>query len=151
MNDGNGGKDYTVTTQGATGTITPAPLAMTATSDTKVYDATTSSGKTPAYGTLYGGDTVTGLAQAFARKDVLGAGGSTLNVTAYTVNDGDGGKDYAVTTQGATGTITPATLIITATSDTKVYDGTMSSGKTPAYGTPYGGDTVTGLAVAVAG
>ena len=44
-----------------------------------------------------GGDTVTGLSQAFASKNVLGANGSTLAVTGYTVNDGNGGNDYTVT------------------------------------------------------
>ena len=80
---------------------------ITATSDTKVYNGTTTSSKTPTYGTLYNGDTVTGLTQAFTSKNVLGANGSTLTVTGYTVNDGDGGKDYTVTTETATGTITP--------------------------------------------
>ncbi len=145
VNDGDGGKDYTLTTQSATGTITPAALTITATSDTKVYGGTTSSSQIPTHGALFPGDTVTGLAQAFASKNALGANGSTLKVTGYTVNDGDDGHDYAVTTQGASGTITPAVLTITATSDTKVYDGTTSSSKTPTYGTLGGGDTVTGL------
>ncbi len=34
---------------------------------------------------------MTGLSQAFTSKDVLGSNGSTLTVTAYTVNDGNGG------------------------------------------------------------
>ena len=55
---------------------------------------------------------------------MLGTDGSTLTVTGYTVNDGNGGNDYTVTLQSAAGTITPAALTITATSDTKVYDGT---------------------------
>ena len=55
---------------------------------------------------------------------MLGADGSTLAVTGYTVNDGNGGNDYTVTLVTATGTITPAALTITATSDSKVYDGT---------------------------
>jgi trimeric autotransporter adhesin len=145
VNDGDGGKDYTVTTENASGTITPAALVITATSDTKVYDGTTGSSQTPTYGTLYGGDTVTGLTEAFASKNVLGANGSTLTVTGYTVNDGDGGEDYTVTIQSAPGTITPTALTITATSDTKVYDGTTSSSQTPTYGMLYSGDTVTGL------
>ncbi len=56
----------------STGVITPAPLTITATSDFKVYDGTTSSSQTPTVGTLYDGDTVTGLTQAFASNDVLG-------------------------------------------------------------------------------
>ena len=145
VNDGNGGADYTVTLQTATGTITPAALTISAVSDTKGYDGTLTSSETPAVGTLYGTDTVTGLAQAFQSKDVLGVGGSTLQVTGYQVNDGNGGADYTVTLQTATGTITPAALTISAVSDTKVYDGTLTSSETPAVGTLYGTDTVTGL------
>ena len=103
VNDGDGGKDYTVTTQTAPGTITPAALIITATSDTRVYDGTTVSSQsgTSYHDTRggYGGDTVSGLIQAFLSKGVLGAGGSTLVVTGYTVNDGDGGKDYTVVTR----------------------------------------------------
>ena len=148
VNDGNGGADYTVTLQTATGTITPAALTISAVSDTKVYDGTLTSSETPAVGTLYGTDTVTGLVQAFESKDVLGAGGNTLQVTGYQVNDGNGGADYTVTLQTATGTITPAALTISAVSDTKIYDGTLTSSETPAVGTLYGTDTVTGLAQA---
>src|SRR6185312_15901093 len=98
VNDDNGGKDYSVTTNSALGTITPASLTLSAVTDSKVYDGTTSSSQTPTVGTLYGSDSVTGLAQAFASKDVLGTNGSTLEVRGYTVNDGNGGKDYSVTT-----------------------------------------------------
>ena len=41
---------------------------------------------------------MTGLTQAFASKNVLGTNGSTLAVTGYTINDGNGGNDYTVTT-----------------------------------------------------
>ena len=150
VNDGDGGQDYKVITQNAPGTITPAALTITAVSDARVYDGTTVSSKTPTAGTLYGGDTVTGLIQAFQSKDVLEAGGSTLVVTGYTVNDGDGGQDYMVTTRTATGTITPAALTITAASDIKVYDGTAVSSQAPTLGMLYAGDTVTGLAQAFA-
>ena len=153
VNDGNGGADYTVTLQSATGTITPAALTITATSDSKVYDGTTTSGQTPAESGLItvSGDTLSGLSQAFTSKDVLGTGGSTLTVEAgYTVNDGNGGSDYAVTLQSASGTITPAALTITATSDSKVYDGTTTSGQTPAESglITVSGDTLSGLSQA---
>ena len=62
---------------------------------------------------------------------MLGTNGSTLVVTGYTINDGNGGNDYTVTLCNATGTITPAALTITATSDSKVYDGTTTSTATP--------------------
>ena len=119
------------TTATAAGTITPAALTITAATDTKVYDGTTSSSATPTVSGLLGSDTVTGLTEAFASKDVLGVNGSTLNVTAYTVNDGNSGNDYTVTTATALGTITPAALTITAATDTKVYDGTTTGQQTP--------------------
>jgi hypothetical protein len=132
------------TTASGAGRITPAPLTITATSDTRVYDGTTSSSQVPTLGTLFGGDTVTGLAQAFASKDVLGAGGSTLNVTAYTVNDGDGGKDYTVTTQSATGTITPAPLTITANNGMMSFGGAVPP-LTASYAGFVGDDTPASL------
>jgi hypothetical protein len=151
INDGNGGKDYTVTLNTASGTITPAPLAITAASASKPYDGTTSSSQTPTVGTLYNSDTVTGLSQAYASKDVLGTGGSTLTVTGYTVSDGNGGKDYTVSLQSSSGTITPAPLTIAAGSDSKQYDSTTASSQTPTIiGTLYGSDTVTGLSQAFA-
>ena len=77
------------------------------------------------------GDTVTGLSQAFVSRHVLGANGSTLQVTGYTVNDGNSGNNYTVATHTASGTITQAALDIYAVTDSKVYDGTTSSGQTP--------------------
>jgi len=140
--------DYTVTQPTIAASITPAPLTISATSDSKVYDGTTNSTALPTTSTVYGTDTVTGLSQAFGSKDVLGAGSSTIAVTGYVVNDGNGGNDYTVTTSTATGTITPAPLTISATSDTKVYDGTTNSTALPTTSTLYGTDTVTGLSQA---
>src|SRR5207237_589337 len=121
VNDGNSGANYAVTLHTATGTITAASLNIYATSDSKTYDGTTSSSATPTYSPspLYGTDTVTGLAQAFQSKNVLGTNGSTLEVTAYTVNDGNSGGNYQVTLHMATGTISARTLNIYATSDSK--------------------------------
>ena len=83
-----------------------------------------------------GGDTLSGLSQAFTSKDVLGTGGSTLVVEGELHGrDGNGGADYTVTLQSAAGTITPAALTITATSDSKIYDGTTTSAASPAVGT----------------
>ena len=71
---------------------------------------------------------MSGQAQAYASKNVLGTNGSTLQVTAYTVNDGNLGNNYTVSTNAAVGTITPASLTVNAVVyDTKVYDSTTSS------------------------
>ena len=110
--------------------VTPASLNIYATSDTKVYDGTTVSTAAPTFqvagepvDTLYNSDTLTGLVQAFDSKDVLGSDGSTLEVTGYAVNDGNAGADYTVSTNAATGTITPAALSISVTPYTFTYDG----------------------------
>src|SRR5207248_1595595 len=107
INDGNAGGNYTLTTHDANGTITPHGLDIYATTDSKTYDGTTSSTATPTSAGGQAGDTVTGLTQAFNSKTVMGTNGSTLHVnTGYSVNDGNGGADYAVTLHTATGTIT---------------------------------------------
>ena len=67
---------------------------------------------------------MTGSTQAFTAKNALGANGSTLIVTGYTVNDG---KNYKVTTQTAAGTITPDPLTARAKSDSIVYGSSLPS------------------------
>ena len=121
LSDGNNGGNYTVTTGTATGTITPAALAVNAVTDSKTYNGSTASSGAVSVGTLYSTDTVTGTSQAFTSKDVKGANGSTLAVTGYTVNDGNSGNDYTVTTGTATGTINPAVLTVTANAASRPY------------------------------
>src|SRR5207244_10348431 len=106
-NDGNGGADYTVTTHDASGTITARALDINAVTETKPYDGTTSSSKTPTTGTLYSTDTVT-ASQSFGSRHVLGLGASVLHVNAgYLVNDGNGGADYTVRNHTARRTSEP--------------------------------------------
>ncbi|HWS26621.1 MAG TPA: MBG domain-containing protein, partial [Xanthomonadales bacterium] len=109
---------YTVSpnsASGAIGEITPAALSLNAVSDSKVYDGMTSSGGVVSTVGLVGGDTLSGLSQRFASKNVLGVNGSTLAVNAgYVVSDGNGGANYTVTTNAAPGTIMPASLVIAA-------------------------------------
>src|SRR5439155_16581710 len=126
VNDGNSGNNYSVTAHTASGTITAVSLDIYTASDSKTYDRTTSSSTTPTVGTgqLKNSDTVTGLIQAFVSKNVLGTNGSTLQVTAYTVNDGNSGGNYQVMLHTATGTITPATVTASIVGNpTKTYDG----------------------------
>ncbi len=145
VNDGNSGGNYTVTTQAATGTINKATLTLAAVTDTKTYDATANSAGTVSVSGLLGSDTVTGETQSFGSKNVLGADGSTLAVNGgYTVDDGNSGGNYTVTTQTATGTINKATLTLAAVTDTKTYDATATStGAVDVIGLQ-GSDTVTG-------
>ena len=127
VNDGNGGANYSVTTSTAAGTITPYGITVDAVTDSRVFNNTTSSAATPTNSALFGSDNVTGKTQAFLSKNVLGTNGSTLQVTAYTVNDGNLGNNYTVATHTALGTITKRGLTVTATGINKVYDGNTTA------------------------
>jgi filamentous hemagglutinin family protein len=106
-----------------TANIDKASLTISAVSDSKVYDGTTVSTGAPTSDILTAaGDTITGLSQSYASKNVLGTNGSTLVVNGgYTVNDGNGGNNYTVHLATALGTITPATLNVVADDKTMVY------------------------------
>ncbi|MBK7000930.1 MAG: filamentous hemagglutinin N-terminal domain-containing protein [Rhodoferax sp.] len=146
INDGNSGSNYTVAivTSNA-GVIAPAPLAITATANTKTYDGTTSSSSLPTPTGLVSGDTITGLGQTYDNRNA--GTGKTLSVsTGYAINDGNSGNNYTVTTANSSaGIITPAPLAITATANTKTYDGTTSSSSLPTSTGLVSGDTITGL------
>src|SRR5204863_6906388 len=128
----------------------PASLTINAVTDMKVYDASTGSTGVPTVSGLQSGDTVSGRVQMYASKNVLGSNGSTLQVSGYTVNDGNSGNNYTVAANTAAGTITPASLTISAVTDTKVYDATTSSGGAPTVAGLVGGDSVTASAQAYA-
>lgn len=115
VNDGNSGNNYNVTTvPDTTGVISKAPLTITAVANTKVYDATTSAIATPTTSGLQGSDTVTGLSETYDNHHV--GTGKTLSVAGYTVNDGNGGNNYPVTTvPNVTGVITAAGTAVTLT------------------------------------
>ncbi len=92
---------------------------------------------------LVGGDTAA-FTESYAAKNV--GTGLTLTPTG-SVNDGNGGHNYAVTfVSVTTGVINKAGLTITAAANTKTYDGTTSAAATPTVvGLQGGSDTVTGL------
>jgi len=126
--------------------ITPAPLTLNAVTDSKVYDGTTTSTAMPTATGLQTGDTLTGLNQTFANKNVLGLNQSVLNSnTSYTLNDGNGGANYTVSSSSAQGTISPAPLTLNAVTDSKVYDGTTVSTAVPTFVGLQTGDSLTGL------
>lgn len=99
------------------------PLTVTAVTDSRAYNGTTSSAGTPTVTGLQQGDSLNGsLTQRYASKDALGTGNSTLLTTGdYTVSDGQGGNNYAVGVLTAPGTITPTPLTITASDVSKWY------------------------------
>ena len=106
---------YALSFTGAKLTINQRRITVTATTDSKTYDGTTSSKGIPTItsGTLAYGDTAT-WTQSFATKDV--GTGLTLIPTG-TVSGGSGGANYAVTfVNNTTGQISPASLTATAPS-----------------------------------
>ena len=110
-----------------TANVTAKALTLAAVTDTKTYDGTTSSGATVTVTGLEGNDTAS-VSQAFTNKNVLGANGSTLQVNSgYTINDGNSGNNYSVSTSTATGTINKAALTVAMSNQTKTYDGTTAA------------------------
>jgi hypothetical protein len=101
--------DYALTQPAVLANITPAPLTITATSNTKTFDATASATAIPKVTGLQGNDTVTGLSEAYNNPSP--GSGKTLLVTGYTVNDGNNGYNYTVAlVLNTTGVITDAPL-----------------------------------------
>lgn len=148
VNDGNGGANYTLTTSTAPGAITAAPLTLTASAATRPYDGTTAAPGTATATGLFAGDTVSGVTQVF---DGRNAGARTVSITGYTLNDGNGGANYAVTLNSAAGSISRALLTLTASAATRTYDGTTAAPGTPTVSGLVAGDTVSGLVQAFDG
>lgn len=117
----------------------PIPLTITAVTDTKVYDGTTSSVGVPSItGTIVMGDTPM-FTQEYSTKD-WGIGNKTLEADGE-VDDGNSGNNYDYTfVDFTTGTITKRTLTVTAEPDTKPYDGNNSSSVSPSADAVQGGD-----------
>jgi hypothetical protein len=131
VTDGNSGNNYSVTfTPVYTGTITTRAITVTAGSDTRGYDGTTSSTGVPTitFGTLAAGDSVV-WTQTFNTKT---AETNKTLMPAGTVNDGNNGENYIVTYASVdTGVITARSITVTAVTDSKTYDGTTSSSVVP--------------------
>ena len=147
---GSQANDYALRATNSAVTIVPKSLIVSAVTDRKVYNGTTTSTGVPVVVSgLVGGDSADGFTQAFTSKDVLGADGSLIAVTpgSGTINDGNGGNDYTLSTNTATGTITPAPLVASLTGKVeKYYDGNTNatlSASNYALSGVFGSDKVT--------
>jgi hypothetical protein len=131
MNDGNGGANYSVSyVTNTAGVITAAPLTVTAQTDSRVYNGTTSSSVAPVVsGTLY--DPIgTAATQTYDNRNA--GTGKTLTAGGLVMNDGNSGANYSVSyVTNTSGVITPAPVTVTAQADSRVYDGTTNSGVAP--------------------
>ena len=106
VTDGNGGNNYTYTFDAvSTGVITAQALTITAVTNTKSYDGTTSAAGVPTItaGSLGTGDTAN-FHETYGTRNV----GTGLTLTpSGTVNDANGGNNYTYTFDAAsTGVIT---------------------------------------------
>jgi hypothetical protein len=128
--------NYTLVNGSRTATITAAPLTLTTSNVVKTYDGGLSvAGATVAPAPivkagsntqLFGLDSVSGGNYAFTNANA-GSGNRSVTVAGVTVNDGNGGLNYAVTyASNSTSTINPKALTVSALSQTKVYDATTA-------------------------
>jgi hypothetical protein len=150
ISDGNSGNNYAITyLTNTTGVISARAINVTAQTDSKTYDGTVTSAVSPVGGALQTGDTYTTQGtQSFDTKNV--GTGKTLTATGAVISDGNSGNNYDITyVTNTTGSITQATLTVTAVTGTKVYDGTVTSSGSPTVGTLITGDVVNASPVQV--
>ncbi len=143
--------NYTLSQPTRTANISARSITVTAVTDTKTYDGTTSSSGTPtlSVGTpLAAGDSAA-WNQSFDTKNV----GASKTLTPYgVVDDGNSGLNYDYTfTPDVTGEITVANISVTANPQTKTYgaaDPTLTYDVTPPL---FSGDAFTGQLERAAG
>jgi hypothetical protein len=137
----------------ATGVINKYVVTVTAVPDTKIYDGNLLSAGNPIVGTLLAGNAVNGSpTQVFDNPTV----GTThvLTASGLTIKDGsnlDVTGNYTINylASPATGVITKLGINVTAVTDTKIYNGTVSSSASPVVGTLAAGDVVNAAPVQV--
>src|SRR5207244_7563523 len=125
------------------GIITAKALTITAQTNSKTYDSTTSAAAVPVVVGLVGSDTVTGKAETYDTANV--GAGKTLSVSAYTVNDGNSGGNYTVTTVAdVSGAINAVGLRVNGVlANNTYYDGTTVADRKSVVGR-MGSDMVSG-------
>lgn len=115
--------------------IAPRPITISATSDSKIYDGHVESSVSPnvTAGNIVSGD-MANFNQNFNDRH---AGANKTITPSGSVDDGNGGANYAITfVPVTTGTIQPRQLNVTAVTDTKEYDGTIDSDQLPNLSEP---------------
>lgn len=99
VTDSNGKPVYgyanTSTASATVGTINQASVTVTALSDSKPFDGTTSSSRAPSVSGLQTGDSVSTAATQTYDTSAIGTG-KTLTASGLVINDGNGGNNYTV-------------------------------------------------------
>ena len=131
MTDGNGGANYTVTfANNTTGVISGMAITVTAATNTRAYNGTTSAAAIPTVtsGTILAGDTAN-FTEVYSNKN---AGTGKTLIPSGSVTDGNGGANYSVTfANNTTGVISALPITVTASANTRTYDGTTSAAAIP--------------------
>ncbi|WP_167604839.1 PKD-like domain-containing protein [Maribellus sediminis] len=120
--------NYSITFVGGTLTVGQRDLTVTATASDKVYDGNTTATVTLSSDALGGDDvTISYTSATFDTKDV--GAGKTVTVSGISIGGTDAGN-YNLTNASTTTTaaITGIPLTVTATDDSKTYDGVSYSG-----------------------
>jgi hypothetical protein len=112
------------TTASTTADITARAVEVTGTSDSKTYDGTTTSSKSPVMtaGPLVAGDSAT-YTQVFDSKNA----GVRWLIPSIVIADGNNGHNYSVIFHNANGTISPLAITGSVTVSGKTYDGTTTA------------------------
>lgn len=149
INDGNSGNNYNITyTPVTTGTITAKALTVSgAVITTKTYNGdanATVDFSNASVGEIVAGDTVSLDAASYTASfnDEHAATGKTVTVSGLALAGADAGNYTLIQPTLSGGTISPATLTITATGIDKVYDGSTEADVDLA-GNVIGNDVVT--------
>ena len=141
IDDGNGGKNYTVSVIDGKLVITPKKINITVT-DNKEYDgkAYTDNGSAKVIFTDENGNIITlcgndKLSIETSSTGINASGdsdGYVLKINNYTIDDGNGGKNYVVSMSDGKLYIKPRTIELSfkGTPITKVYDGTTDTEQT---------------------
>ena len=124
--DGNNGQNFSITyASNSSSSISPAPLVLSALTNTKVYDGTLSSVAAPTVTGLKAGDGIQ-VTENYVSANVLGTNASVLVPSVVALNDGNQGANYSVSLNNALGSINPKPLGIAPAAVSKVYDAGVS-------------------------
>ncbi len=124
--------NYTLTPSG-TVTINKRPVTVAAVNATKTYDGTTTAPGAATVSGLASGDTCnpSSPGQSFSSRNAA-AGNAVIIPATVTISDGNGGNNYSVIySNWTTGVIAQTTLMMTAASNSKTYDGTVTAAAAP--------------------
>jgi uncharacterized repeat protein (TIGR02543 family) len=131
--------NYTISYVAGTVSVTPAPLLITASSDSMTYGGTVPT-VTPSYTGLVNGDTAPATLPVCS---TLATGSSTVGTYKASCG-GAADPNYTITYANGVTTVDPAKLVVTASSGAITYGGTPPT-ITPAYAGFVNGDSATSL------